>query len=127
MPAGPKGFVERVDASAFDGRRLRRRGAVAVAFSADWCPFCRAFLPEFAQAASREADLGFLVADLTSMASPLWEQFEIEIVPTLLLFRDGAPVARRDGVAGEGLGPHDLDTVLAVARGAGPETPAGPR
>ncbi len=107
--------LPRVGPEAFEGRRLRSRGTVAVAFLADWCPFCRDFEPGFAALAPTPG-LGLEVADLTSLESPLWERFEVDIVPTVVVFADGEAVFRADGVAGEGLGPEALEGVRQAAR-----------
>lgn len=107
--------VERVGTEAFDGSRLRRPGTVAVAFSADWCPFCRAFAPVFAEL-SRPRSASLLVADLTSLESPLWERFSVDIVPTVVVFRNGAPIFRADGVSGVGLVSADVRAIEAALR-----------
>jgi len=117
---GPR--LERVGAEAFDGDRLRRPGRVAVAFLADWCPFCRAFEPEFARIAAGAPER-FLVADLTSEESPLWERFRVEIVPTVVVFDSGRAVFRADGVAGEGLDERDLEAVSTAVRSGSPPAP----
>ncbi len=104
----------RIGEAEFLGRRLDRPGTWIVAFLADWCPFCRSFEPEFA-ALSTGGSFGLLVADMTSMSTPLWETFEIEIVPTLVVFRDGLAIHRADGVAGEGLGGADLEEARRAA------------
>jgi thiol-disulfide isomerase/thioredoxin len=117
----------RIGATEFRGRRLDRPGTWIVAFLADWCPFCRAFEPEFAALAT-DGSFGLLVADMTSMQTPLWETFEIDIVPTLVVFRDGTALYRADGVAGEGLGAADLESArlaaLSPTRKGGPSRPA---
>jgi thioredoxin-like negative regulator of GroEL len=99
--------MERVGAEAFDGNRLRRTGTVAVAFSADWCPFCREFMTEFA-ALDRTDRFQTLVGDVTDLSSPLWETFDLDVVPTIVAFRDGRSVFRADGRLGEGLSREDL-------------------
>ncbi len=95
--------MEILGPGAFEGQTLRRPGRYAVVFSADWCPFCRDFLPKFA---ALEGNPKFHVAqvDLTDLQSPLWEQFEIEVVPSVVVFRDGEVTQRTDGIAGVGLG-----------------------
>lgn len=102
--------LNRIGPEAFEGERLQRAGAVAVAFLADWCPFCRAFEPEFASLATPHGR-ALAVADLTDLDSPLWDRFAIEVVPTVVVFRDGRTILRRDGVAGQGLGSADLRAI----------------
>jgi len=105
--------VEVLGEPAFDGARLRRPGRWAVAFVADWCPFCRRFRPRFeALAGALPCSLAF--ADVTSEESPLWDVFGIEVIPTVVAFQDGAVVGRVDGRAGEDFGPGDLDRVRAL-------------
>ncbi len=112
------GGVERVGAGAFEGARLRRPDRVAVAFVADWCPFCRSFAPEFETlGVGKTRDL--LFADLTSEESPLWDTFRIEIVPTVIVFEDGVPIHRADGRAGYGLDADDLARIRSVLRSPG--------
>jgi thioredoxin 1 len=100
--------LERLDERAFDGKKLLRPGTRAVAFLAEWCGFCRDFGPQFAEIGTRPQ---LAVADLTDLNSPLWEEFEVQVVPTVVVFRDGRPVLRRDGVAGEGLSAADLAAI----------------
>lgn len=106
---------ERLDASAFPGGKLSRPGTWAVAFVADWCPFCRRFAPEFAGLATPGAHLAF--GDVTSDSSPLWDRFQIEIIPTVIVFRNGEVVRRFDGRPAEGLGRSDLDELRGVLGG----------
>lgn len=104
--------LEQLDASAFSGRRLDRRGTWAVLFHAEWCGFCRRFAPMFATLGSDHAHLA--IGDVTSDSSPLWDDFAIELVPTVIVFRDGAAVARFDARPSEGLGPDDIERMRAV-------------
>jgi thioredoxin len=110
----PRTSLERIGPESFDSTQLRRPGTWAVAFLADWCPFCRSFAPRFRRLASHDR-YGLLVADLTSEESPLWDQFGIEIVPTVIVFRDGHVVARFDGRAGYGLDATHLKAIEAAA------------
>jgi thioredoxin 1 len=99
--------MERFGPDAFEGERLLRRGTWAIAFLADWCPFCRDFAPGF-EALAGAGPFEIAVADLTDENNPLWERFGVEVVPTLLAFRDGKSIFRRDGHLGRGLAPSDL-------------------
>ncbi|MGI0140602.1 MAG: thioredoxin family protein [Thermoplasmata archaeon] len=108
--------METWDVAAFAGTELRRTHRVAVAFLAEWCPFCRSFRPSFEAWASRLGAVSAIV-DLTSEESPLWESFEIEVVPTLALFDHGHLRWRRDGRLGRGLDERDLsDLSTEIAR-----------
>jgi thioredoxin 1 len=111
--------VERVGVEAFEGEGLRRPGTVAVAFLADWCPFCRVFAPEFERLAE-DGGPATLVADVTDEASPLWDRFRIEVVPTVVVFHDGQAIFRADGVPGQGLGAEALAAIRSAASAAGP-------
>lgn len=106
--------MEKLGADAFDGERLRREGTWIVAFLADWCPFCRRFQSPYERLAP---DDGFRVAvgDVTSEESRLWDVFRIEVVPTLVVFRDGQAVFRADGILGEGLPAEAIDQARAAA------------
>ncbi len=111
----PVDSLLRVGPEAFDGRRLLRPGVWAVAFLADWCPYCRQFAPDFARLAGPGRELA--VADLSDDDGPLWERFEVEIVPSVIVFRDGEAVLRIDGRPMEGLRSEDLQRVDRVLGG----------
>jgi len=101
----------------FDGAKLGRPGRWVVAFLADWCPFCRRFrgpLEDWRPPTGVRA----AIADLTDLDSPLWDRFAIEVVPTLVGFRDGTVVGRRDGIAGRGLSPRALDELARELNGS---------
>lgn len=102
--------LERFGSEEFDGQRLRRPGTWVVAFMADWCPFCRRFAPQFEQLAGA-GPYQIAMGDVTNEDSPLWDTFEIQVIPTVVVFRDGAPVFRRDGRYLRGLGEKDLTAV----------------
>ena len=102
--------MEEIRPQEFHDGRLERSGEYVVCFHATWCGFCREFLPEF-RARERPEGPRLALADVGGPVGPLWEEFGLEVIPTLVAFRDGAPVARRDGVLGEGLGPADLDAM----------------
>ncbi len=104
--------MERFGPEAFSGRRLNRPGSWAVVFLATWCPFCREFAPQFAHLARTSGHLA--VGDLTDLGNPLWETFDIEVVPTVLVFRDGKLLRRVDGRPMEGLGPADVRDIEAA-------------
>ncbi|HEV8594378.1 MAG TPA: thioredoxin domain-containing protein [Thermoplasmata archaeon] len=98
-------------AEEFDGRVLRAEEPTVVLFWAGWCPFCRAFRPAFDRAIEGR-DERFVIVRLDEDSNPLWERYEVSVVPSLAFFRDGALVTRKDGRLGKGLAPAELDAFL---------------
>jgi thioredoxin len=106
--------MEELPVGAFEGTTLQRPGRYAVVFEADWCPFCRAFLPMF-QTLEGDPSVRSARVDLTDLENPLWERFDVEVVPSIVIFRDGRVVARVDGVYGVGLGPAAVERARTLA------------
>ncbi len=107
--------MEELGAVDFESGRLTRPGTWAVGFLASWCPFCRAFRPKFEKLSAGPA-VHLAVADVSDEDSPLWDSLKVEVVPTLVVFRDGRPIWRRDGRPGAGLDERDLNALAqAVA------------
>jgi thioredoxin 1 len=79
-----------------------------VLFFASWCPFCREFYVTF-EAAAKNRGISWSSADISDDNNPLWESFNIEVVPTLIIFKEGEAVFRRDGVRGRGLSEKAID------------------
>ncbi len=86
-----------VDAAAFDKHIARSDVPVVVDFWAAWCGPCRAMAPVFEQVASEvEPAYRFLKVD-TDREAELAARYAIRSIPTLMIFRNGKPVARRAG------------------------------
>ena len=82
-----------------------------VMFTTSWCPFCRRFKPRFIEAATK-AEVRSAMVYIDDWENPLWDEYTVDVVPSLVLFERGRPVFRRDGLPGKGLGDHDLVTIL---------------
>ncbi len=89
---------------------LKSKEPILAVFYAEWCPFCRAFIPEFESVKPNGFELAKV--DLSDWENPLWEEFKVDVVPTLIAFKNGEVIARRDGVLGKGLQRKDLDEFL---------------
>ena len=81
-----------------------------VMFTTSWCPFCRRFKPRFVEAATK-SELRCAMVYIDDWDNPLWDEYEVDVVPTLVLFDKGKPLYRRDGVLGRGLGDSDLAAI----------------
>ncbi|MEM3403100.1 MAG: thioredoxin family protein [Nitrososphaeria archaeon] len=97
--------------STFDGGNLREEGMVIVVFYTTYCPFCVKFevilkehLPKIGY--------NILKADITDDDNPLWDKYSIKAVPTLIAFKNGKTVARKDSSLGVGLNEEDLRSFL---------------
>lgn len=74
---------------------LNNNPVVLTEFFASWCPHCQAFGPKLAQAAEQ---LTIPVARVEIDENPeLSGYYEIEAIPTLILFVNGTPVAKHVG------------------------------
>ncbi|MCI4346924.1 MAG: thioredoxin family protein [Thermoplasmata archaeon] len=102
--------MEQLTPTDFDGARLHRPGTVVVCFWASWCGFCRRFLPSFV---AKEGRVGatLALASVEEDENPLWEVFQIEAIPTIIAFREGALVWRIDSPLMVGLDDRALTTM----------------
>lgn len=87
-------------------------------FEASWCPFCRAFKPVMQRS---EDDLPWPIVAvlLDDMDDSLWDRYEIEVVPTIMVFKGGEIVFRANGTLGVGLDASDISRLKAFVRGRG--------
>ena len=93
------------------GLKQRTQDKIIILFRADWCPFCRKFKPLF-DSYERKTTIQLAEAVIDNEDDPLWDEYNIKIVPTMIAFRNGQPIARRDGIAGMGLSRDDIDSLL---------------
>ncbi len=105
--------IVKLKASDFTGKRLNKNGMVAVLFAAEWCPFCRRFSPVF-NSSLTEKGLPGALADLSDQENPLWETFDIQVVPTVMVFKEGELVYRKDGALGQGLPDSAMNEVVPL-------------
>ena len=103
-----------IEARSADGFRmevLEAREPVVVMFWATWCPFCRRFRKMFDDLASSRP-WRFAAAYLDDYENPLWDDYAVDVVPTLALFREGTLVDREDGVLGYGIDRSRLEAFV---------------
>ncbi len=81
-----------------EGRMLKafldsEKGEFMAVFSTSWCAFCRMLLKEIERTppAFKIIDI-----DITDESDPAWEEYNIKIVPTVIAFRNGKEVARKE-------------------------------
>lgn len=88
---------------------LADKDSVIALFYASWCPYCLRFLPVFKNY-TRGQEERFLLAqdDQEEMA----DNYEIDVFPTAIYFKDGQVAKRLDGTLGIGLDEREFADFL---------------
>jgi thioredoxin 1 len=86
-------------------------GIVLLAFWAPWCGPCRSFAPTFEKAAADNPDVVFGKVN-TDEETQLAAAFEIQSIPTLMVFRDRVLLFRQAGA----LPPAALADIVSQAK-----------
>jgi thioredoxin 1 len=95
--------------------QLKDNKRVLALFYASWCPYCRRFLPIFDRnVSSRDFNLVLRVR-VDEYDNPLWDEFSLMVVPTVVLFEGGKVCRRLDGRFGYGLSEKQLKEWLEEA------------
>lgn len=92
---------------------LKKSKKVLALFYASWCPYCVRFVPTFDKKA---ASLGFenvVHVLLDDYDNPLWDDFDVPAVPTIIFFEAGKVCKRLDGKLGRGLSEGEFKTWIA--------------
>ena len=89
---------------------IKKNKTVLTLFYASWCPYCARFVPNFDKKA---ASLGFksvVHVLLDDYNNPLWDDYDIPAVPTIIFFEDDKVCKRLDGKLGTGLSEGEFKT-----------------
>ncbi len=91
---------------------LDRTEKVLVLFYASWCPFCRNIVPAFDKKMANFILGSVIHVLLDDYDSPLWDDYDVEAVPTVVFFEKGKVRKRLDGKPGLGLNEKKLNVWL---------------
>jgi len=85
------------------GEQVSKHGQVLAFFSSSMCPFCQRFTKIFNTHIDSYA-VGLVVrVNMDDYNSPLWDEYAVDAVPTLLFFENGSIKSRLDADSGVGL------------------------
>ncbi len=87
---------------------LKDKDRSVVLFYASWCPFSRRFLPDFQAYAGAHPGEGREVDVVDDPES--CRAFDIDVYPSVLIFKNGRLEKRLDGIPGVGLNKSQLET-----------------
>ena len=82
---------------------LKENKQVLALFCSSWCPFCRSFFPAFNKGIAKSSFERVIRVNLEDDDNPLWEEYSVEAVPTVILFEKTQVSSRIDARLGAGL------------------------
>ena len=87
------------------------KGRIVALFYASWCHDSKGYLPTF-DACVPGATCEVIKVRIDEDANPIWDEFKIEFVPTIVLFENGKEKRRAEHGRGHYLGKEELLALL---------------
>lgn len=84
-------MVQHVTVSDFNEEVINNKGVVLVDFWATWCGPCKMIAPIIEEVASEVTNAKFTKVDVDANQA-LASKYQVSSIPTLIIFKNGAPV-----------------------------------
>lgn len=104
--------ITELNETTFETEVLSSPGAVLVDYWAEWCMPCRMLAPLIDEIAASRPGLKVVKVDVDEQPS-LASRYHVRSIPTLMLFRDGEPVATQVGTVDRSRLAEFVDSELA--------------
>ena len=92
--------VDVVDLDSANFDHITSQGLVLVDFWAEWCGPCKMMHPVFSRMAKKYRHIKFARVNV-DQCQDISMRFEVQSIPTFIMFKDGMPVERMVGAVGE--------------------------
>ena len=93
-------MLKHIDSNEFEKEVLENKKAVLVDFYASWCPPCKMLAPVLEKISTSRADFDIIKVNIDENQD-LAMEYKIEVVPTMVVFKDGKPVNKLVGLVNE--------------------------
>ena len=93
-------MLKHIDENNFKKEVLEAKGVVLVDFFATWCGPCQMLGPVLEKIANSRAEFDIAKIDVDQM-SELAVEYGVEVVPTMVIFKDGKVMKTREGCRSE--------------------------
>lgn len=90
-------MLKHVNLNNFEKEVLQNEKVILVDFFATWCGPCQMLAPILEKMSNSRAEFDIAKIDIDEARS-LAEEYEIEVVPTMIIFKKGQPVEKMSGV-----------------------------
>ncbi len=96
-------FMNKISTKEELDAELKNSKQVLALFYANWCGYCMRFVPVFEDAVQGIRFEKVVAVIMDDYDSPLWDDYDIPAVPTVILFENGKVSKRLDARLGAGL------------------------
>lgn len=93
-------MLKQLNSDEFKKEVIESERAVLVDFFATWCPPCKMLAPVLERIASSRAEFDIVKVNVDENPD-LANKYGIEVVPTMVVFKDGNPTSRISGYVEE--------------------------